>query len=59
MNENHTVPVKGKSKHLPQGKRHMTVRDVIERCMKTGEPIPEGYRQRDPNDVIAELETES
>ena len=54
-NENETVPVKGKSKHLPQGKRHMTVRDVIERCMKTGEPIPEGYSQRDPDEVIAVL----
>jgi hypothetical protein len=57
-NENETVPVKGKSKHLPQGKQHMTVRDVIERCTKTGEPVPEGYRQRDPDEVIAVIEKE-
>jgi hypothetical protein len=52
------IPVKGKSKHLLQGKRHLTVQDVIERYLKTGEPIPENYLKRDPAEIIAMLEKE-
>ena len=51
------VPVKGATKHMAQAKRHMTVRDVIERYVKTNEPIPEWYRERDPDEVIAEVKS--
>lgn len=52
------VPVKGTTKHMKNAKQYMTVRDVIERCIKTGEPIPEYYRDRDPGEIIAEIEGE-
>lgn len=61
MNRNktsHGVPVKGTTKHMKNAKRHMTVRDVIERCIRTGEPIPEYYRERDPHEIIAEIQDE-
>ena len=48
-----SVPVKGTTKHMSNAKRHMTIRDVIESCIKTGEPIPEYYRERDPDEIIA------
>lgn len=35
-----------------------SVRDVIERCIKTGEPIPDYYRDRDPDEVIAAVQKE-
>jgi len=57
-NKSEVAPVKGTSKHIPKAKRHMTVRDVIQRCIKAGEPVPRNYRERDPDEVIAEVEKE-
>ena len=42
-------PVKGTGKNHKGG---MTVYDVLERCLRTGEPIPEDYKHRDPNEII-------
>jgi hypothetical protein len=53
---NKTTAVRGKSKYVSKGKRHMTVRDVIECYVKTGEPVPDNYSQRDPDEIISVLE---
>ena len=57
-NKPKVLPVRGTNKYIPKGTRFTTVRDVIERCIRTGEPFPENYLERDPDEAMAEVAKE-